>query len=68
MTSAAAIPTTISDPVNASILGIAEDRLVGFLPDPLGEIAQRSGLPVATVIERIGAMLSAGTSRRVRQT
>ncbi len=68
MTSAAAIPTSISDPVNASILGIAEDRLVGFLPDPLGEIAQRSGLPVATVIERIGAMLSAGTIRRVRQT
>ena len=62
------IPTTITDPVNAAILAVSEDRLVGFMADPLGEIATRSGVPLATVIERIGAMLEAGTIRRVRQT
>ncbi len=61
-------PATISDPVNAAILGISEDRLTGFQTDPFGEIATRSGVGVETVIERIVAMLQAGTIRRVRQT
>ena len=61
-------PATISDPINAAILAISEDRLVGFQADPFGEIAVRSGIPVETVIERIVAMLRAGTIRRVRQT
>jgi hypothetical protein len=61
-------PATISDPVNASILAVSEDRLAGFQTDPFGEIATRSGVPVATVIERVVAMLQAGTIRRVRQT
>ncbi len=61
-------PATISDPINAAILAISEDRLVGFQADPFGEIAVRSGTPVETVIERIVAMLRAGTIRRVRQT
>ncbi len=61
-------PATISDPVNAAILAISEDRLAGFQTDPFGEIAARSGIPVETVIERILAMLRAGTIRRVRQT
>jgi hypothetical protein len=61
-------PATISDPVNASILAVSEDRLAGFQTDPFGEIATRSGVPVATVIERIVAMLQGGTIRRVRQT
>jgi hypothetical protein len=61
-------PATISDPVNAAILAVSEDRLAGFQTDPFGEIASRSGVPVETVIERIVAMLRAGTIRRVRQT
>jgi hypothetical protein len=61
-------PATISDPINAAILAISEDRLVGFQTDPFGEIAARSGIDVQTVIERIVAMLKAGTIRRVRQT
>ena len=58
----------VSDPVNAQILAISEDRLTGFQEDPFGEIAARSGVPVEIVIERIIAMLQAGTIRRVRQT
>jgi DNA-binding Lrp family transcriptional regulator len=61
-------PATISDPINAAILAISEDRLVGFQSDPFGEIAARSGIGVQSVIERIVAMLRAGTIRRVRQT
>lgn len=66
--SAATIPVATSDPINARILSISEDKLQGFQPDPLGEIARQSGVDLATVIERIGAMLRAGTIRRVRQT
>jgi DNA-binding Lrp family transcriptional regulator len=62
------VPIWIDDPVNAAILAISEDRLTGFQLDPFGEIAQRSGLDVGTVLERIAAMLRAGTIRRVRQT
>jgi hypothetical protein len=62
------LPFQIDDPVNAAILAVSEDRLQGFLRDPFGEIARRTGLPVATVIARIRAMLAAGTIRRVRQT
>ncbi|HET6276550.1 MAG TPA: hypothetical protein VFE16_11535 [Candidatus Cybelea sp.] len=68
MRSAAGQPATISDPVNAAILAISEDRLSGFQTDPFGEIASRSGIPVETVIGRVDAMLRAGTIRRVRQT
>ena len=35
---------------------------------PLGAIARGSGVELAMVIERIAAMLRAGTIRRVRQT
>jgi hypothetical protein len=61
-------PATISDPINAAILAISEDRLAAFQTDPFGEIAARSGIDVQTVIERVVAMLQAGTIRRVRQT
>lgn len=62
------VPVWIDDPANAAILAVSEDRLQGFQLDPFGEIAQRSGVPVETVMERIVAMLRAGTIRRVRQT
>ena len=58
----------IADPVNAEILAVSEDRLTGFQRDPFGEIARQSGVPLPVVLERIIAMLQAGTIRRVRQT
>ena len=62
------VPVWIDDPTNAAILAVSEDRLQGFQLDPFGEIAERSGIDVATVLERIVAMLRSGTIRRVRQT
>jgi len=62
------VPIATSDPINAKILAISEDRIQGFLPDPVGEISRLSGVNVDAVIGRIGAMLRAGTIRRVRQT
>jgi len=62
------IPAEIDDAVNAAILVVSEDTIQGFTPDPLGEIAARSEVPLPVVIERIQAMLRAGTIRRVRQT
>ncbi len=63
-----AVPVSFTDPINASILAVSEDQLQGFQRDPLGEIARRSGIALPVVIERIQAMLRAGTVRRVRQT
>ena len=65
---AAAIPTDIADPVNAQILAVSEDRIAGFLTEPFEEIASKAELPVATVHERLRAMLEAGVIRRIRQT
>ncbi len=62
------VPAAVSDPLNSAILAISEDRLTGFQTDPFGEIAARSGIPAEAVIERVVAMLRAGTIRRVRQT
>jgi hypothetical protein len=64
------MPAAVShtDETNARILAISEDRIAGFVRDPLSEIARRCELPVELVIERIRAMLEAGTIRRVRQT
>jgi len=61
-------PTHTDDPINAAILSVSEDKIQGFVPDPMNQIAQQCALPVAVVIERIRAMLEAGTIRRVRQT
>ncbi len=66
--STATIPVQVTDPINARILAVSEDKVQGFQPDPLGEISRLSGVDVATVAERIGAMLRAGVIRRVRQT
>jgi len=68
MSTVADTPTTHTDPVNAKILPISEDRIEGFVREPIGEIARLSGVDEETVIERIRAMLRAGTIRRVRQT
>lgn len=63
-----AVPVETTEAINHRILAVSEDRLQGFQPDPLGEIARQSGVPLETVIERIQAMLRAGVIRRVRQT
>ena len=68
MTTASAIPLSLDDPVNVAILAVSEDKLEGFQRDPLGEISHRSGIDLDVVIERIRALLRAGTVRRVRQT
>ena len=68
MTTEAAVPATVDDPTNAAILAVSEDRVAGFQRDPLGRIAERSGIELPVVVERIRAMLEAGTIRRVRQT
>jgi DNA-binding Lrp family transcriptional regulator len=62
------LPVEHNDPINAKILAISEDKIEGFVREPFAEIAARSGVPLETVMERIAAMLRAGTIRRVRQT
>src|SRR5215212_4179779 len=61
-------PIAHTDPINARILAISEDRIQGFVEDPFGEIAEKAGLDPELEMERIAAMLRGGTIRRVRQT
>src|SRR5262247_798871 len=63
-----ATPIDVTDPITARILAVSEDRIAGFLVDPITEIATQSGVDVDTVVERLRAMLAAGTIRRIRQT
>ena len=63
-----AIPTEHDDPINARILAVSEDLISGFQRQPFQLIADESGVPLETVLERIRAMLEAGVIRRVRQT
>src|SRR5258705_6364826 len=65
---ALSVPTEISDPVNARILAVSEDRIAGFVEEPFAAIAAASGLAENVVIERLRAMLAAGVIRRIRQT
>ena len=62
------IPTAVSDPINAKILAVSEDLIAGFQRHPFQMIAEKSGVPLEIVMERIKAMLEAGIIRRVRQT
>jgi hypothetical protein len=62
------VPTEISDPVNARILAVSEDRIAGFVNEPFAEIAFAADLPEAVVITRLRAMLACGVIRRIRQT
>ncbi len=61
-----AVQTT--DPINARILAVSEDKIRGFQDDPFGEISRISGVELPLVLERLRAMLEAGTIRRIRQT
>jgi DNA-binding Lrp family transcriptional regulator len=62
------IPTEHTEETNARILAVSEDCVKGFNQHPFQFIAEQSGLPFDTVVERIRAMLAAGVIRRVRQT
>ena len=62
------IPTEVSDPINARILTVSEDRIAGFVDEPFAAIATAAELGEDVVIERLRAMLSAGVIRRIRQT
>lgn len=63
-----AVPTDHDDPINTRILEVSEDLVEGFQRYPLQHIAEKSGVPLETVLERIRAMVEAGVIRRVRQT
>jgi len=65
---AVTVPSETTDPINARILAISEDRIAGFLEEPFAEVARLSELPVETVLERLRAMLEDGVIRRIRQT
>src|SRR5437763_11301654 len=68
MSTVADLPITHTDPINARILAVSEDRIQGFVRDPIGIIAEQSGVDEETDSERSRAMRRAGTIRRVRQT
>jgi len=68
VTSSAAAPASLPDPANGQTLAVSEDKIQGFQRDPLGQISRQSAVDLPTVIDRIQAMLRAGTIRRVRQT
>jgi len=56
------------DPINRRILEVSEDRIKGFVRDPIAAITKLSGVNPLIITQRIRAMLEAGTVRRVRQT
>ncbi len=62
------VPIDTTDPINARILAVSEDRIQGYPRDPIGEIARLADLPTGLVLERLHAMLAAGVIRRIRQT
>lgn len=64
----ASVPTEVSDPINARILAVSEDRLAGFVEEPFADLAAATELTETTVLERLRAMLDAGVIRRIRQT
>lgn len=62
------VPVSPRDPINRQILEVSEDQIRGFVRDPMEEIARAADVHSSVVVERIRAMLHAGTIRRVRQT
>lgn len=62
------VPVEHTDPINAKILAVSEDLVAGFHEHPFHVIAEKSGVDLPTVLDRIKAMVEAGVIRRVRQT
>lgn len=65
---APAVPTEHTDPINAKILEVSEDLVQGFQRYPFQHIAEKSGVELPVVLERIRAMVADGVIRRTRQT
>lgn len=63
-----AVPTAHTDPINSRILEVSEDLVEGFQRYPFQHIAEKSGVDLPTVLERIRAMTADGVIRRTRQT
>jgi DNA-binding Lrp family transcriptional regulator len=63
-----AVPTAHTDPVNSRILEVSEDLVEGFQRYPFQHIAEKSGVELPVVLERIRAMTADGVIRRTRQT
>lgn len=61
-------PVEHTDPINTQILSVSEDLVNGFQRYPFQHIAEKSGVELPVVLERIRAMVEAGVIRRVRQT
>ncbi|MEO2104238.1 MAG: Lrp/AsnC family transcriptional regulator [Actinomycetota bacterium] len=68
MSTAEAVPAGVDDAVNSQILKVSEDRIQGFHRYPFRTIAEDSGVDLDTVLQRLRAMVEAGTIRRIRQT
>jgi DNA-binding Lrp family transcriptional regulator len=66
--SAESVSLATSDPINARILAVSEDRILGYQRDPFLTIAREADLPLDTVLERLRALLTGGVIRRIRQT
>ncbi len=58
------VPTSPHDPINRAILEVSEDRVRGFVRNPMGEIARLSGFDTVTVIEQPRTARRAGASGR----
>ena len=58
------VPVEITDPINARILAVSEDRIAGFLEDPFVEIARLSEVPPAARLDRGGSVADARGGRR----
>ena len=55
VSTASAIPSEVSDPINAAILAVSEDRIAGFVTEPFQQIAFNADLPESVVIERLAS-------------
>ena len=55
----AAVPYEISDPVNARILAVSEDKLQGFQREPLQQIARQTGQRSLVAYAILGLAVSA---------
>lgn len=64
----ATVPIEVADLLNALILAVSEDLIQRFSAEPFAEIAREAEVSEDLVIERLRAMLAAGTIRRIRQT
>ena len=67
-TAAPTVPTAHTDPINSQILSVSEDLVPGFQRYPFQLIAEKSGIELPVVLERIQAMMADGVIRRTRQT